>query len=241
MEFRERGTRPHRGLFVAFEGVERAGKTTQIELLKRWVQESLGLQTETFKFPDRASPTGSLIVSYLKGELYLESRAAQLLFASNIWGQMGNIRDFLLEEPETITICDRFIYSSIAYGASQDVEWGGDPHDCRKWYAGLYDGCIVPDLVINLVADPSELSKRPGFGEELNDKVELLKNVQTEYAAMFNHRFWQNLNALDTREHVHRDVVEAVEGLFGRWTSLKEPKGSSLLRHFDSNTFQQAN
>lgn len=71
-----------RGLLVAFEGVDRAGKSTQTELLLKWVQESSVpkflkesgspdktkqcSKTELIKFPERSTPVGKIIDSYLR-------------------------------------------------------------------------------------------------------------------------------------------------------------------------------
>lgn len=72
-----------RGLLVLFEGVDRAGKTTQTELLFKWIQDnkvgkatsqhqtSVGQtdncsNTTLLKFPERSTPVGKIIDSYLK-------------------------------------------------------------------------------------------------------------------------------------------------------------------------------
>ena len=67
-----------RGLLIAFEGVDRAGKSTQIELLLRWIRENrtvssegnspakAGPYAELIKFPERSTPVGKIIDSYLK-------------------------------------------------------------------------------------------------------------------------------------------------------------------------------
>ena len=69
-----------RGHLVGFEGVDRAGKSTQTELLLRWLRENRivssggnSMQTEPhaelIKFPERLTPVGKIIDSYLKKDV----------------------------------------------------------------------------------------------------------------------------------------------------------------------------
>ena len=70
-----------RGLLVGFEGVDRAGKSTQTELLLRWIRENrivssesnssaqTGPYAELIKFPERSTPVGKIIDSYLKKDV----------------------------------------------------------------------------------------------------------------------------------------------------------------------------
>ena len=70
-----------RGLLIALEGVDRAGKSTQTELLLKWILENrivssegnsdsqAGPYAELIKFPERSTPVGKIIDSYLKKDV----------------------------------------------------------------------------------------------------------------------------------------------------------------------------
>lgn len=71
-----------RGGFIVFEGADRAGKTTQCQLLVQHLK-SLGLDVEFWRFPDRTTPVGSLINSYLTSQQEHNDRAVHQLFSAN--------------------------------------------------------------------------------------------------------------------------------------------------------------
>jgi len=99
------------GLFVTFEGVEGAGKTTQIALLREFLAE-LGHEVVVTREPggDAVSET----VRRLLLEHEMAPRAELLLFlASRAQNVESIIRPHLSRGG--VVLCDRFIDSSIAY------------------------------------------------------------------------------------------------------------------------------
>lgn len=74
-----------RGLLIAVEGCDRSGKTTQCQLLIKWLQDNLRVQCEYIKFPDRATLIGGVINEYLTGKAHLNDQAIHLLFSANRW------------------------------------------------------------------------------------------------------------------------------------------------------------
>lgn len=99
-----------RGLFIVVEGLDRAGKTTQVEQLRRRLAanrsstavaqasatttpdgQSQGqdqIDVHVAKFPDRSTPTGQVLDAYLKSSAQLDDRAAHLIFSANRWEAM---------------------------------------------------------------------------------------------------------------------------------------------------------
>lgn len=92
-----------RGAFIVIEGLDRAGKTTQVKRLcdKLYL---LGLNVKTLRFPgnvlsrklfysllndtenkDRASPIGLMINNYLQNLTHMDDHAIHLLFSANRW------------------------------------------------------------------------------------------------------------------------------------------------------------
>jgi dTMP kinase len=99
------------GLFVTFEGVEGAGKTTQIALLREFLAE-LGHEVVVTREPggDAVSET----VRRLLLEHEMAPRAELLLFlASRAQNVESIIRPHLSRGG--VVLCDRYIDSSIAY------------------------------------------------------------------------------------------------------------------------------
>lgn len=68
-----------------------------------------------------------------------------------------------------MVISDRYYFSGVAYTAAKgvDIEW------CRSADRGITE----PDLVVFVDVGPSEVAKRPGFGNEKYEKIEYLERV----------------------------------------------------------------
>lgn len=105
-----------RGLFITFEGPDGSGKTTQIHLLKEWL-EARGYQCVLSREP------GGTIISEKIREIILDkdhkemdSRAEALLYAAARAQHVAQVIDPALADG-TMVICDRFTDSSMAYQA----------------------------------------------------------------------------------------------------------------------------
>ena len=101
----------HSGLFVTFEGVEGAGKTTQIALLRDYLQQS-GHDVCVTREPggDAVAET----VRRLLLEQEMAPRAELLLFLAARAQNVDRVIRPHLAEGGTV-LCDRYIDSSIAY------------------------------------------------------------------------------------------------------------------------------
>ena len=80
-----------RGLLIVFEGLDRTGKTTHC---KRIVQE-LDDKAKMMQFPDRTTVIGSLTDQYLRREKNLDDHVVHLLFSSNRWEKVAELREAL--------------------------------------------------------------------------------------------------------------------------------------------------
>ncbi|KAK8041452.1 thymidylate kinase-domain-containing protein [Apiospora phragmitis] len=90
--------KPVRGAFIVFEGMDRAGKTTQAKLLQqRCIEE--GRDVKFMRFPDRTTPIGQMIDAYLRGQTEIEDHVIHLLFSANRWeafrGRLHHLRPLL--------------------------------------------------------------------------------------------------------------------------------------------------
>jgi len=110
--------------FISFEGIDGAGKTTQIELLKKKLL-SLGEKVEVLR-----EPGGTLISEKIrkilldKNNLNLSPEAESLLFFASR-NQLLKEKIIPMLDRGDFIICDRFNDSTIAYqgyGFSGDVE-----------------------------------------------------------------------------------------------------------------------
>lgn len=101
-----------KGLFIVFEGNNGAGKTTIInELLQH--DHNSKYKWNVYKFPNRTTTLGKKIDDFLKKKITL-SKPAELKFFAENRKEFKKEMDSLLLKGNNI-ICDRYIYSSMAY------------------------------------------------------------------------------------------------------------------------------
>ena len=116
--------RQSRGRFIVFEGIDGAGKTTQIELLEK------KLQDEGRRVYRTAEPTESVTGGLLRDALSGNSKRtacemAALFTLDRIFHNVNPINGIEKMLADGIdVICDRYYYSSMAYqGSETDVDW----------------------------------------------------------------------------------------------------------------------
>ena len=140
---------PATGLFIAFEGVEGAGKGTQIRLAEEYIR-SLGLDVMITREPggtELGERIREVLLDPRTGKL--DARAEALLFAaSRAQTVMSVIRPALADGK--IVICDRYVDSSLAY---QGWARGLGEQDVLTLNVWATQG-LFPDLVILLHIEP---------------------------------------------------------------------------------------
>lgn len=162
------------GKFIVFEGLDGAGTTTQLRLLEENLSKA-GVNVFATAEPTD-SPVGRLIRSALRKEFAIEPKTLAMLYATDryehIYGKNG-IREHL--DAGEIVICDRYLYSSIAY---QSVTCG------MEYIRALNDRFLEPDLLFYVDTPVDECMKRISTRNqtaELFEKFEYLTAVKKNY------------------------------------------------------------
>ena len=153
-----------KGYFITFEGGDGSGKSTQIALLRDWLEHA-GYDVILTREP------GGTRISEKIRELILDpdnqemaDMTEALLYAAARAQLVSQMIKPALAEGKVV-ICDRFVDSSIAYQA-----YGrglGDAVGVINTYA--VDGCM-PDLTILLRLDPEKGSRR--IADREHDRIE---------------------------------------------------------------------
>ncbi|KAL2265918.1 hypothetical protein VTJ83DRAFT_5270 [Remersonia thermophila] len=159
-----------RGALIVLEGLDRSGKTTQVKLLEQRFVE-LGRKVKVMRFPDRTTPIGQMIDSYLKSQVDMDDHVIHLLFSANRWEAAKTIST-LLSSGVTV-LCDRYYYSGIVYSAAKQ-----NPSLTLSWARSPEVGLPRPDLVLFLDLDESQARLRGGWGGEAYEKVEMQRRVR---------------------------------------------------------------
>ncbi|MFA1546697.1 dTMP kinase [Actinomadura chokoriensis] len=138
-----------RGVFIAFEGGEGAGKTTQARLAAIWLRDH-GYDVVTTHEPG-ATKIGMRLRAMLldRDTTGLSDRAETLLYAADRADHVANVIRPAMERG-AIVVSDRYVDSSLAYqgfGRQQRVE---DIARVNAWATGG----LVPDLTVLLEIPP---------------------------------------------------------------------------------------
>ena len=141
------------GLFIAFEGGEGAGKSTQAGILHDTLRQK-GYRAELLHEPG-STPLGDYLRDYLIDDRPISPLAELLLFeASRAQLMAEQVRPLLADEG--VVIVDRFAGSTIAYqGYGRGIKL-----DRITWLNDYTTGERYPDLTILLDIDPTEGLKR---------------------------------------------------------------------------------
>lgn len=159
-------------MYICLEGIDGSGKSTQILLLQKWLEE-YGFEVKMVFEPTNSS-IGKLIRKMLKdpgatGENFQKTLA--LLFAADRMILMNEIES--AEEDGMVVISDRCFYSSIVY--QNETEWLFEINKYVK----------RPDMVIVLDIDP-ELSLNRCDGKDSFENVDFLKKIRKKYNELGN-------------------------------------------------------
>lgn len=192
--------RTSKGLFIVFEGIDGAGKTT---IAKALIQE---LEKHGYKTLYTYEPTDSDIVRIIKtkyGNLrdpYIDA----LTFALDRLLHIKMKVKPALEEG-FIVISDRYFYSSVAYQSASGapVEW---VLEVNKW-------AIKPDIAIYLDVDPAcALRRKAGISSRFPEFEELgfLIKVREVYLKLVELGLLVRVDAARPVEVVFEDVKRIV-------------------------------
>lgn len=159
-----------RGIFIVFEGIDGAGKSTQAKLLAERLR-NLGKSVVMTAEPTELT-SGRELRRVLSGEIKKSDCEIAAMFtldriAHNVDGERG-IEKMLNEG--VCVICDRYYYSTLAYQGSL-IDYA--------WVKALNTQCPEirhPDVCIFLDLTPSESMKRITAGR---DSTEIYENEET--------------------------------------------------------------
>ena len=141
--------------FIVLEGLDGAGKSTQLALIKELLNKR-GEECEYLHFPRFDSPVyGDLIARFLRGDLgtldEVNPYLVALLFAGDRADAAKQIREWLSSGKSVLL--DRYVYSNIGYQCAK-LEDIGAQDDLRDWILDVeYSKFDVPQPDISIFLD----------------------------------------------------------------------------------------
>jgi len=203
-----------KNLFIALEGIDGSGKSTQTKRLCDKLTEAGHKVYRTFEPTD--GMVGSLIRNILKGNMKADERTIAGLFVADRLDHLlheatGIVKK--LEEGFTV-VTDRYYFSSYAYhGTHMDMDWVIQSN-------AMSANILRPDLNIFIDVSPENCMERISANREsveLYETMDNLRNVHTKYMEAFEKLKHEEkvafVDGIGSLEEVAEKVWEQVQSL----------------------------
>ena len=159
-----------KGIFIVIEGLDGSGKTTQAILLAKKLSENhkIFLTAE----PSRGKTGVFIRESCLYEDKRLPTEAEALLFAADRIEHMYSEVKPALDEGKLV-ICDRYIYSSLAYQGSAGLS--------LEWIKTINARSLQPDFSIFIDVAPERVIERLQRKKSVMETLETQTKVREVY------------------------------------------------------------
>ena len=152
---------------ISFEGIEGVGKSTQIELLKKFLENN-SKSVEVFREPG-STLSGEKIRDILLDDQYDLSSKTELLLMFSARSELVNKK--INNSTADYLLLDRFFDASLAYqgyGRNLSIELINKLVD--------FIDCPIPDLSFLI-----DISVEEGFARKINDKIDRIESSGNDF------------------------------------------------------------
>ncbi len=207
----------YEGLLIVIEGTDGSGKSTQIERLKRWIEDqSYGVMVSEWK----TSKFIADAINDAKERNLLNATTFSLLYAADFADRLEQVIIPALKAG-FVVILDRYIYTAYA----RDVVRG---HNI-EWLKNLYDYAPEPDMVFYLDVPVEILLKRiigtTGLdywesGRDIGLSSDFYKSFQIyqgkcleEYQKMIKEYGFISIDGTLSIKEIHKKIISEVKNI----------------------------
>lgn len=189
-------------MLVTVEGVDGAGKSTVVELMK----------DEVDAFFTR-EPTGSWLGDAVRRSINDDESvplADLFLFVADHADHVERVIEPKLADGELV-VCDRYIDSRYAYqGATLSERDEEVFDDALEWVRGLHEGwTVVPDLTLLLDVPPEDAVERLNRETMKFERAEFLREVRENYMRLVERE--DRFVVIDATQEIDEVVERCVE------------------------------
>ncbi len=190
------------GAFICIEGVDGCGKTTQAKILVR------NLRRRGFDAVYTTEPSvgqvGKLIRRFVLARQKRVSTALEaLLFAADrVDHGYEEVKPLL--KLGKIVVCDRYVYSSLAYQGAAGLDLG--------WIDRINEFALKPNLALFLDVAPEMVMGRLKKKKSVMETVQNLKKVRAVYLKLVQEQRLIALDGNQSVEEVSKSVLKTVLG-----------------------------
>ena len=206
---------PYKGLYIAVEGIDGSGKTTQIEILRDYLKGKGKSVVVTSEPRKEKSAVGKLIHEILQSKIKVPSASLQYLYTAE---RIVNHHDIV--EPslkaKKIVLSHRSLWSNVPYGLLDRGVTNYDLPDTKlinvtQGLMSLYHQFIVPDITFYLRVSPDiamkRLSKMDKIREIMYEEKEKMEKVAKGYEWQLK-KFPQMFVVIDAEKKEEKIALE---------------------------------
>lgn len=215
MSYKRNDNHKSGGKFIAFEGIDGSGKSTQIEYLTEKLKKENIYYYTTMEPTD--SPIGSLIHQIMTGRVKTDNKVIAALFvADRLDHLLNDLNGLKAKIDEGITvISDRYYFSSYAYhSVDMPMEWVIQANDqCKQ--------ILKPTATVFIDVDPDTAIERIAknrFHQELFEKKSRLVKVREKYFESFKkEKSEENIIIVDgnrSQEEIAKEIWNKISEYF---------------------------
>jgi dTMP kinase len=219
---------PAKGVFIAFEGGEGIGKTTQAKLLKAWLEQEG--ETVVLSREPGGSELGveirKILLSHSTGEI--SPRAEALLYAADRAHHVHSVIRPALAQG-VVVISDRYFDSSIAYQGAGRILQPGEVARISRWATES----LFPTLTIIIDLPPqiglARLKSKDRLESQPIDFHERVRQEFLQLSALDPERY-VIIDGNQSIEDTHAAIISRVSEIPALKRNAVEDKGNLLLR-----------
>jgi dTMP kinase len=217
-----------KGKLIVIEGADGSGRSTQIALLRNWL-EHLGYATAEIGLK-RSTLVGRELEEAKKGNT-LSPLTFSLFYATDFADQLENIIIPGLRA-DFIVLADRYIYTLMA----RDIVRGIDP----QWVTEVYSIALVPDAVFYLKVSPRNLAERnfrknglldywesgmdiQRSGDMYDCFIRYQRQMQKVFHGMQKIYGFEIINGNRSPQIISRELIAKIEGVLSPRPAHPEP------------------
>jgi len=189
----------HKGKIIVIEGIDKAGKTTQANLLLKKLR---GKKYVKLDFPDYSTPVGREIKQFLDGKRDYSDEVKMMLLSANRWEKKSEIESLIVKG--TTVIMNRYYQSNLVYGISKGLK--------LNWLLALDEGLPKADLVVVIDIRINTLVRRSrnDTTDTFEQDLDLIRKVRRNYKMLAKKFSWNIIDGEDSVNIVNVQVLELV-------------------------------
>lgn len=217
-----------KGIFIAFEGGEGSGKSTQSKLLKEWLEEE-GEEVLLSREPggtEMGKDLRRILLDHSTGDI--SPRAEALLYAADRAHHVFSKIRPALDRGEVV-ITDRYFDSSIAYQGAGRVLVSGEVARISRWATES----LFPSLTI-LIDQPAEigLSRLKSKDRLEIEPIDFHERIRQEYLqlTLLDPERYLVVDGRQTIEEIHHEIITRVGEMPGLRRNIRDAQGNRLMK-----------